>query len=91
MVCPYLTSTHVRGGNVMLNRGMMMSPLCIGCNKHPSQLDEYTEIAAIENMEVDDYVRKEEGTYNHVNGHFLCTDCYCKAGMPSSPNGWVAP
>lgn len=37
------------------------------------------------------YVRAEEGTYNPVNGHFLCDDCYIKAGMPSNPSGWKCP
>jgi hypothetical protein len=42
-------------------------------------------------MTPDDFVREEEGTFNRSNGHFLCTDCYIAAGMPSSPEGWVAP
>jgi hypothetical protein len=70
---------------------MAHTPLCVGCNKTPNQLDEYIEAARDEGMEPDDYVRKEEGTYNRENGHFLCTDCYVRAGMPSSPRGWVAP
>jgi hypothetical protein len=36
------------------------------------------------------YVWAEEGTLNPKNGHFLCTEDYIKAGMPSSPQGWVA-
>ena len=68
-----------------------MTPLCTGCNKTPSQIDEFIEIAKEEGITPDDYVRNEEGTYNRTNGHFLCTDCYIKAGMPSSPRGWVAP
>ncbi len=66
-------------------------PLCIGCNKHASELEEYIEMAKLEDTTPDAYVRAEEGTYNHENGHFLCTPCYVKAGMPSSPRGWVAP
>ncbi|HYE39172.1 MAG TPA: hypothetical protein VEB23_04525 [Ramlibacter sp.] len=68
-----------------------MTPVCTGCKKRPAELDEYTELAADENMTPDEYVRKEEGTYNPENGHFLCTNCYVEAGMPSSPQGWVAP
>ena len=68
-----------------------MKPLCIGCGKHPDELEEYVEIAKEEGMTPDEFVRKEEGTYNRENGHFLCTPCYAKAGMPSSPRGWVAP
>lgn len=65
--------------------------LCIGCNKSPADLDEYSGIAEIEDMSPDDYVWEEEGTLNRENGHFLCTDCYVRAGMPSTPRGWVAP
>lgn len=66
-------------------------PLCTGCNKRPEELDEYIEAAADAEMSPTAYVRAEEGTYNPENGHFLCTDCYVKAGMPSSPRGWIAP
>lgn len=66
-------------------------PLCVGCNKHPDEIEEYTDPEVIGDDTPDDYVRAEEGTYNRENGHFLCTDCYVQAGMPSSPRGWVAP
>jgi hypothetical protein len=65
--------------------------ICIGCGKKPAELAEYVEMAEIEDMTPDDYVRSEEGTYNRDNGHFLCSPCYVDAGMPSSPRGWVAP
>lgn len=68
-----------------------MKPLCTGCNKHPDQLEEYVEAARDEDMTPNEYVMSEEGTYNRANGHFLCTPCYAKAGMPSSPRGWTAP
>jgi hypothetical protein len=29
----------------------------------------------------------EEGTYNPINGHFLCDQCYIEAGMPVGENG----
>jgi hypothetical protein len=64
-------------------------PLCIGCGKHPTDLSEY--IDSEDGQHPDDYVRREEGTYNHENGHFLCTDCYTRFGMPWSATGWVAP
>ena len=67
------------------------NPLCVGCDKRPDELEEYIEHAAIEEMTPDEYVRQEEGTYNPENGHFLCTACYVRAGMPSSPRGWTAP
>jgi hypothetical protein len=68
-----------------------MTPLCVGCNKTPDQLPCYAPYAAGARMTPDEYVRREEGTYNPENGHFLCDDCYHDAGMPSSQRGWVAP
>ena len=66
-------------------------PLCTGCNRHPAQMEEYVSAAEAERMTPDDYVTKEEGTFNYSNGHFLCTSCYIAAGEPSSPGGWQAP
>jgi hypothetical protein len=66
-------------------------PMCVGCGKKPSELREYVDMAEEEGMTPDEYVRREEGTYNRENGHFLCTPCYVKAGQPSSPRGWRAP
>lgn len=68
-----------------------MKLLCTGCNKTPDQIEEYVELAELEGMTPDAYVRSEEGTFNPENGHFLCTSCYVHDGMPSSPGGWVAP
>lgn len=65
--------------------------ICIGCNKSPDEIEEYVEAAADANMTPEGYVSREDGTYNRENGHFACTDCYIKMGMPSSPRGWVAP
>lgn len=64
---------------------------CVGCLKGPSELQEYIDAAlgehsGVSGMIADDYVWKEEGTLNRENGHFLCTECYVKAGMPSSPS-----
>jgi hypothetical protein len=42
-------------------------------------------------MTPEQYVSAEEGTLNRENGHFACTTCYIKMGMPSSPRGWKAP
>jgi predicted Fe-S protein YdhL (DUF1289 family) len=64
---------------------------CIGCERTAGEIDEYIDAAADEEMSVEDYIRKEEGTYNKENGHFLCTVCYVKAGCPSGPKGWTAP
>ncbi|NIA67809.1 hypothetical protein HBA54_04325 [Pelagibius litoralis] len=69
----------------------MSKPICKGCDKRPEELQEYVDMAKLEDMTPDEYVQSEEGTYNPANGHFLCTPCYAKAGMPSSPSGWVCP
>ena len=71
-------------------------PVCIGCGKEPNQIDEYIE-AVTENpsryADADDYVRREEGTYNPANGHFACTYCYIEMDMPTkpAPDRWIAP
>ncbi len=69
-------------------------PICTGCNKHPEDIEEYSEIASEIDTSLDVYVRNEEGTYNPSNGHFLCTDCYIEAGMPATDSnepGWICP
>lgn len=69
-------------------------PFCTGCNKPATEILEYVDVAEEEGMTPDEYVRELEGTYNHNNGHFLCTACYIEAGMPSAPvghPGWIAP
>lgn len=65
--------------------------ICIGCKKHPNELEEYIFAAKANDMTPDDFVRQEEGTLNRTNGHFACTPCYAKMGMPTSPTGWKAP
>ena len=73
------------------------TPICIGCNRAPSDLEEYIEAskearAGGEEITPEQYVKLEEGTYNPENGHFLCTDCYIEKGMPTAPSiRWVAP
>lgn len=66
-------------------------PTCNGCNKTPEEILEYLPALTGTNLQPIEYVKQEEGTYNPENGHFLCTGCYIKAGMPSSPRGWKAP
>lgn len=64
---------------------------CIGCRKEPHEIAEYVEAAADEGCTPERYVQTEEGTLNRENGHFACTECYIGMGMPSSPEGWIAP
>lgn len=68
-----------------------MKPICAYCKKPPAEIEEYIEGAAAHETTPDDYVRREEGTFNPANGHFACTECYIAIGMPSSPTGWIAP
>lgn len=68
-----------------------LEPMCVGCGKHPADDPYLVELAEEEGSTPDEYVRYNEGTYNPENGHYLCDTCYIKAGMPSSPYGWVAP
>lgn len=69
---------------------------CFRCLRSPSEINEYVEAAKEDNVGYPDvtpeqYVWREEGTLNRKTGHFLCTECYIDAGMPSAPGGWVAP
>jgi hypothetical protein len=75
----------------MFTTGSIEDPICVGCQKRPEEIPEYSMEATDSGLEPAAYVIAEEGTLNTSNGHFLCTDCYIKAGMPTSPHGWVAP
>ena len=69
----------------------MIELFCTSCGKYPEELSEYVQMAMTEGCTPDEYVWGNEGTLNRSNGHFLCDSCYIEAGMPSSPDGWVAP
>lgn len=59
------------------------TPRCVGCGRRPEEIHEYQQLAQVEGYSSPDVaVRCEEGTYNCRNGHFYCTECYIKAGMP---------
>lgn len=65
---------------------------CSGCHRIPDNIPIYVQLAKEEGMtDADEYVWREEGTLNRTNGHFLCDECYIKAGQPSSTAGWKAP
>ena len=59
-----------------------MVPKCRGCGKTPDQIKEYVSIAEDEDMSPEEYVRREEGTFNLKTGLFWCTSCYIAAGEP---------
>lgn len=66
-------------------------PVCIGCSQRANQILEYIHLAEDAGTNPSQWVRAQEGTYNPLNGHFACTDCYYRMGCPSSPRGWRAP
>lgn len=73
--------------------------VCQGCKKTPLELSEYKELLMDDEgyfpdptpEMILDVAWNEEGTMNRENGHFLCNECYIKAGCPSSPTGWKCP
>lgn len=68
-----------------------VQPLCIGCKLPPEEISSCVMYAEGQGETPSEYVRENEGTYNHRNGHFLCDGCYIDAGMPVAPGGWIAP
>ncbi len=56
---------------------------CSHCGKKAEELEEYIELAKIENYEdANEAVIKSEGTYNSESNTFYCTPCYVEIGMP---------
>jgi hypothetical protein len=55
---------------------------CKLCGKEPHELREYATEAKAMKITPEEYVRREEGTYNPKTDLFYCTPCYVKAGMP---------
>lgn len=74
-----------------------LQPVCIGCDRTPEEIEDIVVLAKMDGMGASMWVRHEEGTYNPVNGHFACDDCYIRMGMPAGADGqggpgrWVAP
>lgn len=64
---------------------------CQGCQRHPTEISMYVMMAQDEEVTPEEYVIENEGTFNRLNGHFLCDMCYIKAGSPSSSSGWKCP
>lgn len=70
------------------NRPQAFDP---SCGRVPADIPSVRVFAAEQELTPEDWVWAEEGTLNPSNGHFLCDDCYIRAGMPSSPSGWKCP
>lgn len=82
--------------------GNPLHPFDPVCNRYAAEMEDYDSFIfeSAEDEEANGpatpemreaYVLREEGTYNHQNGHFLCDGCYIAKGMPSGPSGWVCP
>lgn len=65
---------------------------CFRCGKPASSFPEYCDrtCGSPEGC-ADQYVRREEGTYNPETNRFACDACYIAIGMPTSSEGWRAP
>lgn len=63
---------------------------CAYCARRPHEIGEYVDLAADEGVTPDEFVRREEGTYNAEAGTFACTECYVDLGCPSKASGWRA-
>jgi hypothetical protein len=60
---------------------------CGVCGRRPHEIGEYETIedrepGTLSPEEVDDIVRREEGTFNPFNNLFWCTSCYINLGLP---------
>ncbi|WP_020621054.1 hypothetical protein [Paenibacillus daejeonensis] len=86
MKCPQCSNTEIQSTDKFCKVcGLKFGePLtCIGCDKHPDEIEEYIEAAELNDMTPVEYVLEEEGTYNGFEPErFYCTECYIKAGMP---------
>lgn len=60
----------------------LLTAECVGCHRAPDKISEYDPEYTGEEMTPLEYVIHNEGTYNRDNGHFWCTSCYIRAGMP---------
>jgi hypothetical protein len=55
---------------------------CPVCGRRASEIREYKDGGYEYGLSPERFVMQEEGTYNQENGHFYCTTCYIKLGMP---------
>lgn len=56
--------------------------VCAICLHRPHDIQEYIDAAVEFDMSTDEYVAREEGTYNKRSRKFYCTACYIRLGMP---------
>lgn len=55
---------------------------CKCCGREPEEITEYVVSAADCGCTPNEYVKREEGTYNDRTQKFYCTRCYIDVGMP---------
>lgn len=58
---------------------------CCRCRRPPHKIDDYIETSHLLSESFDDveeYIRKEEGTYNPSTNLFACDICYILLGQP---------
>lgn len=55
---------------------------CKQCHRVPNVITEYIVSAKEYRCTPDEYVQREEGTYNRMTQKFYCTQCYINVGMP---------
>jgi hypothetical protein len=64
------------------------TPICKGCQRTPSHIDEYQEMADALKLTPDEYVEQYEETFDLRTRQFFCTPCWERAGMPiRTPEG----
>ncbi|RYD02478.1 hypothetical protein N752_24425 [Desulforamulus aquiferis] len=59
-----------------------MEVKCKVCKRKPDEIYEYIISARGERISPQEYVIRQEGTYNMLTGKFYCTKCYIKIGLP---------
>jgi hypothetical protein len=65
--------------------------ICFCCGHLPEEIDSIVDSAKEEGLTPDQWIMKEEGTYNPKSRQFCCDRCYIDLGMPTAPHGWKAP
>ena len=55
---------------------------CKLCKREPNQINEYVECSKLLSITPEEYIEKEEGTFNKETQEFYCTECYIMMGMP---------
>lgn len=79
--------------------GDLVTLRCVYCAALPEDLAEYDDCRDRDETTGEwlesrtAACRREEGTLNSENGHFACSECYIKLGMPVRKDGhrWTAP